>query len=99
MRENKPSGFKIMARLILLVKPLTAVMLLGILLGTLGHLCAIFVTVIGAEGVSLVVQSFDNPTLQKTLPDFFGVLVAVGVLRGLFHYGEQYCNHYIETLD
>lgn len=95
MRENKPSGFKIMARLILLVKPLTAVMLLGILLGTLGHLCAIFVTVIGAEGVSLVVQSFDNPTLQKTLPDFFGVLVAVGVLRGLFHYGEQYCNHYI----
>ena len=95
MRENKPSGFKIMARLIWLVKPLTAVMLLGILLGTLGHLCAIFVTVIGAEGVVMVVQSFENPVLQKTVPKLFGLLVAVGVLRGLFHYGEQYCNHYI----
>lgn len=95
MRENKPSGFKIMARLIWLVRPLTAVMLLGILLGTLGHLCAIFVTVIGAEGVVMVVQSFENPVLQKTVPKLFGILVAVGVLRGLFHYGEQYCNHYI----
>ncbi|WP_458458501.1 amino acid ABC transporter ATP-binding/permease protein [Pseudobutyrivibrio sp.] len=95
MRANKPSGFKIMARLIWLVKPLTAVMILGILLGTLGHLCAIFVTVIGAEGVVMVVQSFENPVLQKTVPKLFGILVAVGVLRGLFHYGEQYCNHYI----
>lgn len=95
MRKNKPSGFKIMARLIWLVKPLTAVMLLGILLGTLGHLCAIFVTVIGAEGVVMVVQSFENPVLQKTVPKLLGILVSVGVLRGLFHYGEQYCNHYI----
>ncbi|SFI23837.1 ATP-binding cassette, subfamily C [Pseudobutyrivibrio sp. OR37] len=95
MKKDTSSGLKIMARLLVLVKPLTGVMLLGILLGTLGHLCAIFVTVIGAEGVALVAENLDNPQIRYALPQFFGGLVAVGILRGLLHYGEQYCNHYI----
>ena len=95
MKNEKSSGLKIMARLIILVKPLTAVMLLGILLGTLGHLCAIFVTVIGAEGIAIVATNIDNPVILKSVKGFFGVLVALGILRGLLHYGEQYCNHYI----
>ncbi|WP_196801555.1 amino acid ABC transporter ATP-binding/permease protein [Pseudobutyrivibrio ruminis] len=95
MKNEKSSGLKIMARLIILVKPLTAVMLLGILLGTLGHLCAIFVTVIGAEGIAIVATNIDNPVILKSVKRFFGVLVALGILRGLLHYGEQYCNHYI----
>lgn len=95
MKKETSSGLKIMARLLVLVKPLTGVMLLGILLGTLGHLCAIFVTVIGAEGVALVAENLDNPQIRYALPQFFGGLVAVGILRGLLHYGEQYCNHYI----
>ena len=67
MRNEKSSGLKIMARLIILVKPLTAVMLLGILLGTLGHLCAIFVTVIGAEGIAIVATNIDNPVILKSV--------------------------------
>ncbi len=93
--KKESSGMKIMARLIVLVKPLTFVMILGILLGSLGHLCAIFVTLIGAEGLSIVMSSFSNPMLIRIFPKLFGVIIAVAVLRGLFHYGEQYCNHYI----
>ena len=95
MENEKSSGLKIIARLILLVKPLTFVMLLGIILGTLGQLCAIFVPIIGAEGIAMVIASQSNPMLLKGLSSVFGLLIAVGVLRGLFHYGEQYCNHYI----
>ena len=95
--ENKENstGLYIMARLIVLVKPLTLVMLLGIILGTLGHICAIFVTVIGAEGVAMALESFTNPILVKELSSYIKILVSVAVLRGLLHYGEQYCNHYI----
>ena len=93
--KNETSGLKIMARLIGLVKPLIFVMLLGIILGSLGHLCAIFVTVLGAEGIVMVANSISNPVLVRTLPKFFQLIVAVAILRGLLHYGEQYCNHYI----
>ena len=93
--KNNSSGLKIMARLIVLVKPLTFVMILGILLGSLGHLCAIFVTVLGAEGIVMVLKSVSNPVFVKSFHSFFGALVAVAILRGLLHYGEQYCNHYI----
>jgi ATP-binding cassette subfamily C protein len=93
--KNETSGLKIMARLIGLVKPLIFVMLLGIILGSLGHLCAIFVTVLGAEGIVMVANSISNPVLVRTLPKFFQLIVAVAILRGLRHYGEQYCNHYI----
>ena len=95
MRKKEQSNLKLMLRLLALVKPLTFVMLTGIVLGTLGQLCAIFVSVIGAEGIAIVVQSFINPMLAKRLSNFWGVLIAVAVLRGLLHYGEQYCNHYI----
>ena len=93
--KKETSGLKIMARLIGLVKPLIFIMILGILLGSLGHLCAIFVTVLGAEGIVMVVNSISNPVLVRTLPKFFQLIVAVAILRGLLHYGEQYCNHYI----
>ena len=93
--KKQTSGLKIMARLIGLVKPLIFIMILGILLGSLGHLCAIFVTVLGAEGIVMVINSLENPVLVRTLPKFFQLIVVVAILRGLLHYGEQYCNHYI----
>ncbi|SOB96828.1 amino acid ABC transporter ATP-binding/permease protein [Pseudobutyrivibrio ruminis] len=93
--KKETSGLKIMARLIGLVKPLIFIMILGILLGSLGHLCAIFVTVLGAEGIVMVINSLENPVLVRTLPKFFQLIVVVAILRGLLHYGEQYCNHYI----
>ena len=95
MRKRNSSGFQIMMNLIALVKPLTLVMILGILFGTIGNLCAIFITMLGAEGVAITLQSFSAPILLKSLPKVFGVLIILAIFRGVFHYGEQYCNHYI----
>ena len=44
---NKRSGFKVMTGLIGMVKPLMGYMLLAILLGLAGHLCAAFITIFG----------------------------------------------------
>lgn len=87
--EKKTTGLSIMLRLIKLVAPLKWIMTLGIVLGTIGHLCAIAVTVIGAKGVTMMLMGQGN--YQKLIL----VLVVVAILRGIFHYGEQYCNHYI----
>ena len=40
--KSRRSGIRIMGQLIGLVKPLLPVMLLAIVLGTVGYLCAIF---------------------------------------------------------
>ncbi|MCR4831296.1 MAG: ABC transporter ATP-binding protein/permease [Pseudobutyrivibrio sp.] len=95
MKKTEQSGLKIMLRLLGLVKQLTFLMIFAIILGTLGHLCGIFVAVIGAEGIALVAQSVINPMLAKTIGNIMGLIIAVALLKGLFHYGEQYCNHYI----
>jgi thiol reductant ABC exporter CydC subunit len=86
---NKRSGFHIMRKLIVLIKPLTGHLLLAVFLGTLGHLCAIGITLGGGYGLTLALQK---------LPDYkliLAVLPVIALLRGIFRYGEQTCNHYI----
>lgn len=78
----------VMAKLIVLVKPLLPVMLLAIVLGVSGFLCAIFLTVFAS--VDLVALAQKKPVI---LP--FYLLIILAVARGLLHYGEQYCNHFI----
>lgn len=46
--KRKQSGFKIMMRLIKLVKPLAFFMVLAVILGVTGFLCAIQITVVGS---------------------------------------------------
>ena len=48
---KKRSGFKVMSRLIGLVKPLAGYMLLAIFMGLVGHLCAAFITIFGGYAV------------------------------------------------
>ena len=48
---KKRSGFKVMSRLIGLVKPLAGYMLLAIFMGIVGHLCDAFITIIGGYAV------------------------------------------------
>ena len=132
--KRRRGALSIMGRLIGLVAPLMPVMLLAIVLGVLGFLCAIFLTIVasyevlnGLAGVMDVgvqigtIPLFDtivaalytvvtelalllpNPpdvggswTLESCTPGIvFAVLVVMGVLRGILHYCEQYCNHYI----
>lgn len=85
------SGFKVMMKLIGLVKPLTGFMLLAILMGLIGHLCATFITVFGGYAV-LQVLGFDTPFSLVSI--FVGVVV-FALVRGFLRYGEQSCNHFI----
>ena len=79
-----------MERLIVLVRTLLPVMLLAIFFGSIGHLCAIAVTVSAASGIAGIAGQSALPL--RVLPYF---LIAFAVCRGVFHYAEQYCNHFI----
>ena len=80
-----------MARLIGLVKPLTGFMLLAVLMGLIGHLCAAFITIFGGYAV-LEALRFDTPF---TLTALFVCVVVFAVVRGFLRYAEQACNHFI----
>lgn len=83
------SNLSCMARLITLVGPLTGVMLLAIALGVLGFIAATLIPVLGGVGILAVLHH------QDTLPLIFLVSALCALLRGVFRYGEQTCNHYI----
>ena len=109
MSENtnttkRRSALQIMGSLIGLVKPLLHIMLAAIILGTLGYLCAIFLTILAGQvimhglltGVAGMIVPVDNMwrvfTPVKTI---ITVMIVIAVLRGILHYVEQYCNHFI----
>lgn len=88
---KKRSGLTVMARLIGLVRPLTGYMLLAILMGLLGHLCAACITISGGYAV-LSLLGYATPLPLK---EFFIAAVVFALLRGVLRYGEQSCNHFI----
>ena len=87
----KRSGFTVMARLIGLVKPLTGYMILAILMGLVGHLCAAFITIFGGFAVLNVL----GLEAKLSLGLIFGCLVIFALVRGFLRYAEQSCNHFI----
>lgn len=102
MKERR-SAWKIMGQLIGLVGPLLPVMLTAIVLGVAGYLCAIFLTILAGQvllhGLSdisdiLLIEKSRMFLITpiKTLCILMGVLA---VMRGILHYVEQYCNHFI----
>lgn len=90
-KQVKRTGVQVMAKLIGLVRPLLSVMVLAILLGVTGFLCAIFLNVFGAEAIANVLGFDTGMPLRR----IFIMIVVFGALRGVLHYGEQLCNHYI----
>ena len=84
------SNFKIGFQLIGLVKPLTGFMLLAIIMGLLGHLCATFIPILGGAAFLKVLGLF-----QMKLSTIFILAGVLAILRGALHYGEQACNHFI----
>lgn len=102
--KKRRSGIKIMMKLIGLVKPLLHIMVAAILLGVAGYLCAIFLTILAGQvvlgGLSLNAADMEIAMKSVLLETFFArrIFVLMGfiaVLRGLLHYAEQYCNHFI----
>ena len=101
---KRRSAIQIMGSLIGLVKPLLHIMLAAIILGTLGYLCAIFLTILAGQvivhglltGVAGMIVSVDNMWLVFTpVKTIITVMIVIAVLRGILHYVEQYCNHFI----
>ena len=88
---KKRSGFTVMARLIGLVKPLSGYMVLAILMGLVGNLCAAFITIFGGFAV-LDLLGFATPVALKTT---FVCVLLFALVRGIFRYAEQSCNHFI----
>lgn len=89
---SRRSGVQIAPELMkLLGGRLSAVMLLAVLNGSLGFLCAMGVPFFGAVGIA--------KALGENIPLSYGSIAALcigcGVLRGGLRYLEQYGNHYI----
>ncbi len=63
----------------------------AILLGVTGYLCAIFLTVLAGVGILQIMGIWQGVSLTT----LFVCLAVIAVLRGILHYGEQACNHYI----
>lgn len=103
-KKNRRSGFKVMAQLIGLIRPLLPVMAAAILLGVLGYLCAIFLTILAGYEV---IHGLLAMLPAQNAAGHFGwilslspavvcvMLIVLAVSRGVLHYGEQYCNHFI----
>ena len=87
----KRSNVKIVGRLIGLVKPLLPLMLLAILMGVLGYLCSIFITIFGGYAL-LDLLGYATPLSVSTV---FICVILFAVLRGVLRYAEQYSNHNI----
>ena len=101
---KRRSAIQIMGSLIGLVKPLLHIMLAAIILGTLGYLCAIFLTILAGQvivhglltGAAVMTVPVDNMWLVFTpVKTIITVMIVIAVLRGILHYMEQYCNHFI----
>ena len=85
------SGAKIMASLIALLGSLSYIMVLAVINGSVGFVCAMGVTVFGAVGVAKAL----GEAIALSYGWIIGLTIGCGVLRGLLRYFEQYSNHYI----
>ena len=90
-KKLRRSGAKIMASLIVLLGSLSYIMVLAVINGSLGFLCAMGVTLFGAVGVAKAL----GETIALSYGWIIGLAVGCGVLRGGLRYLEQYSNHYI----
>lgn len=101
--DRRRSALKIMGSLIGLVKPLIHIMILAVLLGTSGYLCAIFLTILAGQ---ILIQGLGHAAGTQgamsqglfagmTPQNLFVLMIVLAVARGILHYAEQYCNHFI----
>lgn len=88
---KRRSGFQIMKRLIVELKPLAPIMLITIFMGVLGFLAAISIAAFGAVALGAYIGDI-------TFISFKGAMIIMAVsalLRGFLRYGEQLSGHYI----
>ena len=93
MNESKHrSPFAIVARLIVLVKPMLPIMLEAIVMGVAGHFCATFITIFGGFGI---LRALGLASPLRSVGVAFVCILLFALLRGVLRYAEQASNHYI----
>ncbi|MDU6341394.1 MAG: thiol reductant ABC exporter subunit CydC [Clostridium sp.] len=88
---KRRSGFQIMKRLIVELKPLAPIMLITISMGVIGFLAAIAIASFGAIAIGTLIGDI-------TFISFTGAMVVMvlsAVFRGFLRYAEQLSGHYI----
>lgn len=104
-KPKEISNLALISKLASLTKPLMGIMGLAILLGSVGYLAAISLSIIAS---GLIVENWGS---SYAVTGLYGsitcgltgkernvvciILIIIAVLRGFLHYAEQYCNHYI----
>lgn len=88
---KRRSGFQIMKRLIVELKPLAPIMLITISLGVLGFLAATSIAAFGAVALGAHIGDITFISFKGALI----VMVVAAILRGFLRYGEQLSGHYI----
>ncbi|MCH3948089.1 MAG: hypothetical protein LKE43_04670 [Olsenella sp.] len=81
-----------MWRMLGFVKPLAGVMVVSVVCGVAGFCCATGIPVLAAEEVFALAGA---GSLAWPLATVCWVLAAMALSRGVLHYVEQRCNHYI----
>ena len=93
MNESKHrSPFAIVARLIVLVKPMLPIMLAAIVMGVAGYFCATFITIFGGFGI---LRALGLASPLRSVGVAFACILVFALLRGVLRYAEQASNHYI----
>ncbi|MCR5795062.1 MAG: ABC transporter ATP-binding protein/permease [Solobacterium sp.] len=88
---KKLSKAAVLFRMIKLVKPLAGPMVMAVLMGTAGFLCAQFIPILGGYAVLYGLHA-DIPLSIRTVQI---LLILLAVLRTVLKLGEQRTNHYI----
>ena len=84
----------VMRRMLGLARPMAGTIALAVLFGIVGHLCATFIPVLAVAAGLSAAGVIAHPS-GLTLTSVIVVLVAMSIVRGVLHYIEQTCNHYI----
>ena len=88
---KRRSGFQIMKRLIVELKPLAPIMLITITLGIIGFLASISIASFGA----IAIGAFIGDVTFITFKGAMIVMAVCALFRGFLRYGEQLSGHYI----
>lgn len=83
--------FKTIGRLLITVKRFSLIIVLAVINGVLGNLFAISISFLAAFNLVLLLKGQVNSLFFILI----GVMIILGILRGVLRYFEQYSNHYI----
>ncbi len=94
MTDKKRTNAQVIWRMLGLAKPLAGWMVLAVVCGVAGFCCATGIPVL-ASWAALLATGVVTESGALGLPAIVGLLAVMAVARGVLHYIEQRCNHYI----